>query len=110
MRSLLGGGIRCSTCWQWRCARVTAAGHDLPVAIAEWAAGCSQDTLTALGGRRDGWIRPPSVRTFSRIFGRGPRPLLSRNSWSTSRVRVLRSSVITPVSQAGGARTLAIVS
>jgi predicted transposase YbfD/YdcC len=51
----------------------TAAGHDSPVAIAEWAAGCSQDTLTALGGRRDAWtrrIRPPSVRTFSRIFGR----------------------------------------
>jgi predicted transposase YbfD/YdcC len=51
---------------------VTAAGHDSPVAIAEWAAGCSQDTLAALGGRRDPWtrrIRPPSIRTFSRVFG-----------------------------------------
>jgi predicted transposase YbfD/YdcC len=50
----------------------TAAGHDSPVAIAEWAAGCSQDTLAALGGRRDPWtrrIRPPSIRTFSRVFG-----------------------------------------
>lgn len=51
----------------------TAAGHDSPEAIAEWAACCSQATLAALGGRRDPWtgrIRPPSVRTFSRIFGR----------------------------------------
>jgi predicted transposase YbfD/YdcC len=49
----------------------TAAGHDSPVAIAEWAACCSQDTLAVLGGRRDAWtsrIRPPSVRTFSRVF------------------------------------------
>jgi hypothetical protein len=49
----------------------TAAGHDSPVAIAEWAAGCSQDTLAALGGRRDPWtrrIRPPSIRTVSRVF------------------------------------------
>ena len=51
----------------------TAAGHDSPAAVAEWAAGCSQDTLAVLGGRRDPWarqIRPPSVRTFSRVFGR----------------------------------------
>ena len=51
----------------------TAAGHDSPEAVAEWAACCSQATLAALGGRRDPWagrIRPPSVRTFSRIFGR----------------------------------------
>ncbi len=51
----------------------TAAGHDSPEAIAEWAAGCSQATLAALGGRRDPWagrIRPPGARTFSRIFGR----------------------------------------
>jgi predicted transposase YbfD/YdcC len=51
----------------------TAAGHDSPEAIAQWAACCSQATLAALGGRRDPWtgrIRPPSVRTFSRIFGR----------------------------------------
>jgi predicted transposase YbfD/YdcC len=49
----------------------TAAGHDSPVAIAEWAAGCSQFTLAALGGRRDAWtgrVRPPSARTFSRVF------------------------------------------
>ena len=51
----------------------TAAGHDSPEAIAEWAACCSQATLAALGGRRDpraGRSRPPSVRTFARIFGR----------------------------------------
>ena len=51
----------------------TAAGHDSPEAIAEWAACCSQATLAALGGRRDPWtgrIRPPSARTFSRIFAR----------------------------------------
>jgi hypothetical protein len=49
----------------------TAAGHDSPVAVAEWAAGCSQDTLAVLGGRRDPWarwIRPPSARTFARVF------------------------------------------
>ena len=51
----------------------TAAGHDSPEAMAEWAACCSQATLAALGGRRDSWtgrIRPPGVRTFCRIFGR----------------------------------------
>ena len=50
----------------------TAAGHDSPAAVAEWAAGCAQDTLAVLGGRPDPWagrIRPPSVRTFSRVFG-----------------------------------------
>jgi len=50
----------------------TAAGHDSPAAVAEWAVGCSQDTLAALGGRRGPWawrMRPPSARTFSRIFG-----------------------------------------
>jgi predicted transposase YbfD/YdcC len=49
----------------------TAAGYDSPVAVAEWAAGCSQDTLAVLGGRHDPWarrIRPPGTRTFSRIF------------------------------------------
>ncbi len=49
----------------------TEAGHDSPVAIAEWAAACSPATLAALGGRRDLWsgrVRPPSVRTFSRVF------------------------------------------
>jgi predicted transposase YbfD/YdcC len=51
----------------------TAAGHDSPEAIAQWAAGCSQETLAVLGGRRDPWtrrIRPPSARTFARIFAR----------------------------------------
>ena len=51
----------------------TAAGHDSPEAVAEWTARCPQATLAALGGRRDpraGRIRPPSMRTFSRIFGR----------------------------------------
>jgi predicted transposase YbfD/YdcC len=51
----------------------TAAGHDSPEAVAEWAAGCSQGTLAVLGGRRDPWgrqIRPPSVSTFSRVFSR----------------------------------------
>jgi hypothetical protein len=51
----------------------TAAGHDSPEAIAEWAACCSQATLAALGGRRDPWTgryRPPSVRTSARIFTR----------------------------------------
>jgi predicted transposase YbfD/YdcC len=50
----------------------TAAGHDSPTAVGEWAAGCSPDTLAALGGRRDPWtgrIRPPSARTFCRVFG-----------------------------------------
>jgi DDE_Tnp_1-associated len=49
----------------------TAAGHEEAIAVAEWAAGCSQETLAALGGRRDPWartIRPPSTRTFARIF------------------------------------------
>jgi predicted transposase YbfD/YdcC len=49
----------------------TAAGHDSPAAVAEWAAGCLQETLAILGGRRDPWarrIRPPSTRTFSRVF------------------------------------------
>lgn len=49
----------------------TAAGHDSPTAIAEWAAGCCQATLTVLGGRPDPWtrrIRPPSARTFARVF------------------------------------------
>lgn len=49
----------------------TAAGHDCAEAVAEWAVGCSQQTLAALGGRRDPWsmrIRPPSARTFGRIL------------------------------------------
>ena len=42
-----------------------------PSAIADWAAGCSQQTLAVLGGRRDPWaglIRPPCERTFRRVF------------------------------------------
>ena len=51
----------------------TAAGHDSPEAVAQWAAGCVQETLAVLGGRRDPWtrrIRPPSARTFARVFER----------------------------------------
>jgi DDE_Tnp_1-associated len=51
----------------------TAAGHDSPSAIADWAAGCDQDGLAALGGRRDplsGLVRPPCERTFRRIFSK----------------------------------------
>lgn len=51
----------------------TAAGHDSPSAVAGWASGCSQETLAALGGRRDPWagkIRPPCERTFRRVFTR----------------------------------------
>lgn len=51
----------------------TAAGHDSPSAIADWAAGCSQQVLAALGGRRDplsGEVRPPCERTFRRVFAR----------------------------------------
>lgn len=51
----------------------TAAGHDSPSAIADWAAGCSQETLAALGGRRDPWarlLRPPCERTFRRVFSK----------------------------------------
>lgn len=52
---------------------LAAAGHDSPEAIAQWASGCSQATLSVPGGRRDPWtgrIRPPGVRTFCRVFGR----------------------------------------
>jgi hypothetical protein len=38
----------------------TAAGHDSPTAIAEWAAGCSREALLVLGGRP----------TFRRVFAR----------------------------------------
>jgi predicted transposase YbfD/YdcC len=51
----------------------TAAGHDSPTAIAEWAAGCSRESLLILGGRPDpltGRVRPPSTRTFRRVFAR----------------------------------------
>lgn len=53
----------------------TAAGHDGAAAVAEWAAGCSQETLAVLGGRRDPWrrtIRAPSTRTFARMSARQP--------------------------------------
>jgi predicted transposase YbfD/YdcC len=51
----------------------TAAGYDSPSAIADWASGCSQETLAVLGGRRDPWtgrVRPPCERTFRRVFAR----------------------------------------
>jgi predicted transposase YbfD/YdcC len=51
----------------------TAAGHDSPTAIAEWAAGCSRQALLTLGGRPDpltGRIWPPSTRTFRRVFAK----------------------------------------
>ena len=51
----------------------TAAGHDSPTAIAEWAADCPQETLLILGGRPDpltGKVRPPAARTFGRVFGK----------------------------------------
>jgi hypothetical protein len=44
----------------------TAAGHEPADAVGEWATGCDQATLTALGGRRDPFTRrtrPPSART-----------------------------------------------
>ena len=49
----------------------TAAGHDSPSAIADWAAGCSREALLALGGRPDPLTRkiwPPCERTFRRVF------------------------------------------
>jgi predicted transposase YbfD/YdcC len=53
----------------------TAAGHDSPTAIAEWAAGCSGEALLILGGRPDPLtverrVRPPSTRTFRRVFAK----------------------------------------
>jgi predicted transposase YbfD/YdcC len=58
-----------------------AAGHDSPSAIAEWAAGCSRDTLLLLGGRPcslTGRVRAPSTRTFSRVFGKAPADEVNR--------------------------------
>lgn len=61
----------------------TAAGHDSPSAIADWASGCSQEVLVILGGRRGPWtrqVRPPGERTFRRVraltrsIGDRPRP------------------------------------
>ena len=52
----------------------TAAGHDSPTAIAEWAGpGCPREALLILGGRPDpltGRVRPPSTRTFRRVFAK----------------------------------------
>jgi hypothetical protein len=62
-----GVGARAGVC------AFTAAGNDSPSAIADWAAGCSQETLATLGGRRDPWarlVRPPCERTFRRIFSK----------------------------------------
>jgi hypothetical protein len=49
----------------------TAAGHDFPSAVAEWAACCSRATLLLLGGRPDPLTRrvwPPSARTLGRVL------------------------------------------
>lgn len=46
---------------------------DSPVAIAEWAAGCSRQALLILGGRVDPLtrkVRVSSVRTFSRVLAK----------------------------------------
>jgi hypothetical protein len=51
----------------------TAAGHDSPTAIAEWAADCPRQSLLILGGRPDpltGRAWPPSARTFRRVFAK----------------------------------------
>jgi hypothetical protein len=51
----------------------TAAGHDPPTAIAEWAADCSGEALLILGGRPDpltGRVWPPGTRTFRRVLGK----------------------------------------
>jgi hypothetical protein len=51
----------------------TAAGHDSPTAITEWAAGCPRQALLILGGRADpltGRVWPPSTRTFRRVFAK----------------------------------------
>jgi hypothetical protein len=51
----------------------TAAGHDSPTAIAEWAADCPREALLILGGRPDpltGRVRPPSTRAFRRVFAK----------------------------------------
>lgn len=50
---------------------MTAIGVDSVTAIGEWAADCSQQTLQALGGRRDPFrrrYRAPSIRTFGRVL------------------------------------------
>jgi predicted transposase YbfD/YdcC len=59
----------------------TAAGHDSPTAIAEWAAACSPDAMLILGGRPDpltGRIWPPSTRTFRRVLARIDADALNR--------------------------------
>ena len=51
----------------------TAAGHDSPTAIAEWARDCTPETLLLLGARPcplTGRAWPPSVRTFGRVFAK----------------------------------------
>jgi predicted transposase YbfD/YdcC len=51
----------------------TAAGHDSPAAIAEWARSSSREALLLLGGRADpltGRVWPPSARTFRRVFAK----------------------------------------
>jgi hypothetical protein len=51
----------------------TAAGHDSPTAIAEWARDRSPQTLPAPGGRQHplvGHVGAPSARTFRRVFAK----------------------------------------
>lgn len=63
----------------------TAAGHDSPVAIAEWSRGCSQETLALLDGRAcplTGRIRPPAERTFRRILEKIDADALNRALYS----------------------------
>jgi predicted transposase YbfD/YdcC len=51
----------------------TAAGHDSPTAIAEWARSSSREALLLLGGRPGpltGRVWPPSARTFRRVFAK----------------------------------------
>jgi hypothetical protein len=50
----------------------TAAGHDSPSAIADWAAGCSQETLAVLGGRRDPWTGQVRPRASARSVASSP--------------------------------------
>jgi hypothetical protein len=63
-RSLLGRRHRLEFVLGVAVCAYTTAGHEPADAVGEWATGCDQATLTALGGRRDPFtrrIRPPSA-------------------------------------------------
>jgi predicted transposase YbfD/YdcC len=63
----------------------TAAGHDSPTAIAEWARDCSRETLLALGARPcllTGLAWAPSARTFSRILQKVNADALNRSLYA----------------------------